>query len=100
MFPSVVSELTETEFEDFHDNKAHAHEGDENVNTEVLNGLNARKQLMKSVGQDTATLDVQIVKALDPDDETEAGVIKNKRRRWADAKVVQNFALRNPKIVA
>jgi hypothetical protein len=98
-FPEVITEMTEAEFEDFHDNKAHAHEPAESVNAEVLNGHHARKLLMKSVGQDTVELDVQIVKALDPTDKSEQGVIINERKTWAAAKKVANIALKNPKAV-
>jgi hypothetical protein len=99
-FPGVVSELSELEFEDFHDNKAHAHEPAENISTDVLNGLNAQKVLMQSVGQDTTVLDAKIVKALDPTDKTEPGVVENKTKVWKDAKVVQNVALKTPGLKA
>jgi hypothetical protein len=98
LFPDKVRELTEVEFEDFHDNKAHAHESDENIATDVLNGLNARRTLMKALAQDTAQLDVKIAKALDPLDKTEQGVLKNDNRLWADSKAVKGIELKSPKI--
>jgi hypothetical protein len=96
MFPSVVSEQTELEFEDFHDNKAHAHEPSETISTEVLNGLSAQRTLMVTIGQDVTALDAKIAKALDPTDKTEQGVIENKGKVWKDAKSIQNVILKNP----
>jgi hypothetical protein len=105
MFPADVSELTEAEFELFHDDKAHAHEPDDKLDSDVLNGLNAQRQLMiatEKTAEDTskiAVLDVRIAKALDPNDDSEMGVSKNVNRRWVDLKASQNLALKTPKKV-
>jgi hypothetical protein len=104
LFPTKVFEITEVDFEDFHDNKAHAHEPDESISADILNGLSARRSLMvaleKTVGdaEAIAKLDIKIAKALDPLDKTEQGVLKNDNRLWADSKAVKGIELKNPKI--
>jgi hypothetical protein len=98
-FPSVVTEMTETEFEDFHDNKAHAHEPAESISTDILNGLSAQRNLMVATGKDVTALDAKIGKALDPLDKSEPGVVENKKKMWVDAKATQGIALKNPKAV-
>lgn len=82
LFPDVVSECSDAEFETFYDTKAHAHESDDNVDTDVLNGLAAQRGLMDALGQDTTALDVKIAKALDPADDTERGVKTNANKAW------------------
>jgi hypothetical protein len=100
LFPDTVSEITPVEFEVFHDSKAHAHEPDENIDTDRLNGLAAQRGLMKSVektAEDTqriAELDVVITKALDPEDDTVPGVKKNITKKWADVKATTNVNLK------
>ncbi len=93
LFPNTVSEMTPAEFETFHDVKAHAHEPDESVDEGILNGLNAQRTLKVAVGQDVTALDAKIVKALDPNDITEAGVKRNVKKKWADVKVLQEITL-------
>ncbi len=93
LFPDVVSELTDVEFELFHDVKAHAHEPDETVDGEVLNSLSARKQLMEGRLQDTTALDADIDAALDPNNKEVAGVRKNVNKKWVDKKAVQGVNL-------
>ncbi len=93
LFPDTVTELTPAEFETFHDVKAHAHEPDELVDANVLNGLNAQRTLKVAVGQDVVDLDAKIVKALDPNDITEAGVRKNNKKKWTDIKSLQKIIL-------
>jgi hypothetical protein len=82
LFPETVHECTDTEFEDFYDNKAHIHESAQHVDADTLNGLAAQRSLMLSVSQDITALDAKIIKALDPTDETEKGVLVNKSKTW------------------
>jgi hypothetical protein len=95
LFPDKVSAITPAEFETFHDVKAHAHEPDEKIDSEVLNGLNIQRSLKIAVSQDTAAIDIKISKALDPDDLTEPGVSKNTRKNWATAKKEQGITLKD-----
>jgi hypothetical protein len=52
---------------------------------------------MVATGKDVTALDAKIGKALDPLDKTEPGVVENKKKMWADAKVVSNVTLKSPK---
>jgi hypothetical protein len=93
LFPSTVTAMTPVEFEVFYDVKAHAHEPDEDIDTDRINGLNALRSLMVATEKtvaDTdriAELDVVVAKALDPLDDTESGVKKNMKKKWADVKI-------------
>ncbi|MCP4257963.1 MAG: hypothetical protein GY774_10610 [Planctomycetes bacterium] len=93
LFPKTVSRMTEAEFEAFHDDKAHAHEDDEKVSTDTLNGLAAQRSLMVVMGQDILALDAKIKKALDPNEPTEAGVVKNKNKKWVDVKANKGLSI-------
>jgi hypothetical protein len=92
LFPDKVTAMTPAEFELFYDAKAHAHEPDEQIDTERLNGLSAQRILMvatQKTAEDTARIaafDVVVAKALDPEDASEAGVKWNRKKRWADVK--------------
>jgi hypothetical protein len=94
LFPGVVTEMTETEFIEFYDEKAHAHEDDEKIDTDALNGLKARKDLMVDQGMNTTGIDTKIQKALDPNNQNERGVRKNKDKKWADVMVNKGATVR------
>ncbi len=93
LFSTVVTAMTPAEFETFHDVKAHAHEPDEKVDSATLNGLSSQRALMMAVAQDTTALDTKIVNALDPNDENEAGVVKNVRKKWSDVQTKEGITL-------
>jgi len=84
-FPDDCTKLTESELEDFYNNKAHAHEPDEKINEKVLQGI----QMKQSLG---LSLTEQQIKALDPNDNT-PGITKNKRKTWADFKSLVNVKI-------
>lgn len=94
LFPDTVHECTAAEFEDFYNNKAHAHEPTELVDTDALNGLAAQRSLMVSLEQDTSALDAKIAKALNPADETERGIRPNPNKTWASVKAKRGIAVR------
>lgn len=87
-FPSLCSVLSEAEFSDFYDNRAHAHEPDEHIDAAIVEGINAKKGAGKALTQ-------QQVDALDPDKPT-PGIRKNKLRLWADAKAHKGINLVAP----
>lgn len=89
-----ITEMTEAEFEDFYNNKAHAHEDAESIDTDALIGLKARKDLMVDQGMNVTAIDAQIQKALDPNDITEMGVRKNSNKTYADVKVGKGVSIR------
>ncbi len=92
LFPGTVTVITEAEFEAFHDKKAHAHEPGEHLDANALNGLQARRSLMVSLGQSTEALDAQIAKALDPLDH-EAGVKANLNKTWKEVVKKQGITI-------
>lgn len=99
LFPKTVSECSDTHFEDFYNNKAHAHEQAELVDEKTLTGLAARRSLMVSLGQDVTVLDAKITKALDPTDDTEAGVKVNPSKTWADASVKKGITVKKVAVI-
>ena len=86
-FPLLVTQMTQNECRDFWNTKAMIRVLDEEEDTAILNGLQARRALMVTLGASAtslAALDTRIVKALDPDD-PEPGVRRNAMRRFATA---------------
>jgi hypothetical protein len=84
LFPTKVTRMTAAEYETFHNMKGHIRDDEELVDTDVLNGLNAQRNLMVATGKDTTALDARITKALDPAQETEMGVRKNNNKKFTD----------------
>ena len=78
MFPSLCKTMTESEWADFHDNRAHAHEPEEQYDAQVLQALAAKKALGIALTAD----DLQ---ALDPDS-SKPGIRRNKNKKWLDVK--------------
>jgi len=74
--PGLVR-LTEAEFIDFYDNKAHAHEEDDFVDADALAGIKAKEEAGLGVPGKS--------KAFDRNDKT-MGIRKNENKRWADFK--------------
>ena len=88
-WPELVSELTEESWEAFHDDRAHATEEVEHLDTEALQGLLARIQLERDPDAPTVEPSAEVLalraQMLDPEDQ-KRGIRKNRRRRWADVK--------------
>lgn len=82
MFPTEVSIISEVDFEDFYDNKAHAHESSERVDTDIIDAIKAKKDLGLPVPEETD--------AMNPDHPAR-GIRKNTNKTWtgfkAEAKV-------------
>jgi hypothetical protein len=78
LFPTVLTELTVAEFEDFYDNKAHAHETAEHIDTDVLDAITQKEKLGLAVPEKIDAIDVTT--------ETR-GIRKNHDKLWADKKV-------------
>lgn len=85
-FPTLITKITEAEFEDFYDNKAMAHLTENNYNTQVLEGLKLEYDLKIINNEDVTEIKQRISKAVDPNDSA-PGVIKNDDRIWAGRKV-------------
>jgi hypothetical protein len=80
MYPELVSKLDETGLQEFYDNRAHAHEQDEILDTDVLQAIKVKQDLglALTAGQQ---------EALDPEKDM-PGIRKNKRKIWADYKLL------------
>lgn len=78
LFPADITELTIAEFEDFYDNKAHAHEQAEHVDKDVLDAIAQKEKLGLAVPEKADAIDVAT--------ETR-GIRKNHNKVWADKKV-------------
>ena len=78
LFPGELIELTHDEFEDFYNNKAHAHESVEHVDKDVLDAIEQKEKLGLPVPEKTD--------AIDPANEAR-GIRKNHDKVWADKKI-------------
>ncbi len=86
IFPSLIEVLTEAELEIFWDDKVHGHLPSERIDIDILQALNVERQLLRNIGRPTIDIDIQIRKALDPNDR-HPGKRKDHMRRWQDAKL-------------
>ncbi len=78
VLPGELTELTDVEFEDFYDNKAHAHESAEIVDKDALGAIIQKEKLGLEVPEKADAVDIT----------TEArGIRKNHNKKWADKKV-------------
>lgn len=84
-FPATITLLTEAELAIFWDEKAHAHLPSNRTDTDALLALRAERDLLVDLGRPTTKIDVEISKALDPDDPT-PGKRKEHMKTWVDAK--------------
>lgn len=73
-----LTRLTEAEFIDFYETKAHAHEPDEYTDIDTLNAIKAKEDAGMNVAKEKA-------KALNPNDKAN-GIRKNGNKKWADKK--------------
>jgi hypothetical protein len=78
MFPSRFTQLTPAEFEDFYDNKAHAHEPDEHVDTDVLDAIESKERLGLDVPEKANAIDRT---------HKSRGIRENKNKTWARKQV-------------
>ncbi|MEM7122054.1 MAG: hypothetical protein AAF563_12295 [Pseudomonadota bacterium] len=86
-FPGVCSIISEAEFETFHDERAHAHEPEVKEDFNAIQNLAHRRSLGETVPQ------LEIDKALDPDDPT-PGRRKNVGRKWKDRKASMGVTIK------
>jgi hypothetical protein len=94
MFSDLVTVMTEAEAKEFWERKAHAHIPENKTNSRALTDYYSELQLRKALGQDTAALEEKITNALDPDS-SEAGLVKDKEKKFADAKVSLGFTIKS-----
>jgi len=94
-FPTLVSLMTETEFEDFYDNRAMSGVGESKRDTGILESMKAERDLRVSLGQDLTALDAEILKSIDPDS-PEPGVRRRRQRRWSMVKSDKDLIVGTP----
>lgn len=82
-WPDRVFEMTEAQAADFHDNRHAVRQTDETFDEKALTGLKAMVELRQAAGEPISdALKARLRNALDPD-HAEAGVKRNRKRRWA-----------------
>lgn len=85
-FPTLITKLTETEFENFYDTKCMAHVTENNYNAQALEGLKLEHDLKVINNEDVTDVKQRITKAVDPNDSA-PGITKNTDRVWTDRKI-------------
>jgi hypothetical protein len=91
-FPTLITELTEAEFETIYEENITAHIPENKYDEKVLTGLKTELDLKTTLLQDTAALKTKIAKALDPND-TEPGIKKDKTKKWTDFKALRGITI-------
>jgi len=88
-YPTLVSIINETDFETFYEERALVRMPVEFLDTDVLQGIVARKQLedLNEAPAPSAEIVAARAKCLDPAEQNYRGIRKNLRKKWADAKI-------------
>lgn len=84
LFPDDITKLTPLEFEDFYNNKAHAHESIEHIDNDVLEAIAQKEKLALPVPEKAD--------ALNPDNPAR-GIRKNKDKMFVDFKAVSGIEI-------
>ena len=92
-FPTLVTIITEAEFESFYDGKCMAHLTENKYDIQTLEGLKLEHDIKVINGEDVTDIKARMAKAVDPNDDT-PGVVKNKERVWADRKVKLDVSIK------
>lgn len=92
--PYNMAIMTEAAWATFYDTRVRGHMPEHQVNTEILQALQAELSLRidAAPGPALVALRAKIVKALDPDD-PEPGIRRDPLRKWADAKAKMNVVI-------
>ena len=87
-FPDLVSIIDEAAFDTFYDERAMIRMPIEFLDTEVLQGIVARKQLedMGIAPAPSAEIVTARTKCLNPNEQNYRGIRKNLKKKWVDAK--------------
>jgi len=87
-YPDIISMIDEAAFEKFYDERALVKMETEFLDTEVLQGILARKQLedLGIAPAPSAEIVALRTKCLDPEDQMHRGIRKNLRKKWSTAK--------------
>lgn len=90
MFGDSVSILDEATFEKFHDDRAQIHQPVEKIDSDVVNGLRAKYGQIGMLDPSVMTQEEQ--EMLNPE-HPRLGIVKNKKRKFADVKASKNLIL-------
>ena len=95
LFPAVVSIIDEATFNTFYDQRAMVKMPTEFLDTDVLQGITARKQLedLGVAPAPSAEIIAARQKCLDPNEQNYRGIRKNLRKKWVDAKIDLNVTI-------
>lgn len=95
LFPSLVSIIDEATFEAFHDDRAMIRTPTEHLDTDVLQGIVARKQLedLNEAPAPSPEIVEARAKCLDPADQDHRGIRKNLKKKWSDNKKELNVEI-------
>jgi len=94
-FPDIVSIIDEVNFETFYNERALVRMPTEFLDTDVLQGIVARKQLedLEIAQPPSAEIMVARTKCLDPTEQNYRGIRKNMKKKWVDAKVDMDITI-------
>lgn len=89
LFPDRVRIVSEQEFADFWEQRSKIYEETQHLDTDVLQGINARVQLELAGIAPPPGPEIESLRklCLDPSDQTHRGIRKNLKKKWSDAKV-------------
>ena len=94
-YSTLVSIISEADFEIFYEERAVVRMPTEFLDTDVLQGIAARKQL-EDLGEapaPSAEIIAARAKCLDPTEQNFRGIRKNLRKKWDDAKTDMNVTV-------
>ena len=91
LLPETCFPLTEAEAKDFYDNKAHALEMDEHIDSEILNGIKLKQDLGGTLTQDQ-------LDALDPL-KAKPGIKKNEKRYFDNVKTKKGLTFLDAEVI-
>ncbi len=85
MFPEECTILTEEEFEDFYDNKAHVKDSEEIIDEGILTKIKLKKDLgLKLTAEQEDAIDIE---------KEQKGITKNKNKKWKDYKLSKGIKI-------
>ena len=96
-FPTLVSKMTEAEFESAYEGNITAHLPENEVDNDVLQGLKTEYDIKTALAQDTTVIKAKMAKAIDPND-SELGIKKNKDKLFSDYKFKTGITIKKATI--
>jgi len=97
-FPTLCTQLTETELTTFYDEKVAVNQTSETIDTSALQGLQAKLSLMESTSASAVSIvamKAKISNAIDPDHD-EPGIKTNSNKTWVNRKASAAVTIKAP----